>query len=436
MPLPSSGFTSNVIGAKGTDDVRLVVNGQDILIAESWDIHEGILEQPMSWSLQMGSGQTAAQIIQLAPKHSAFQLYVAGALQATGVTEGIRASGGGRTPTAVTIKGRDPLCELYVGHVVAPQSFVNSTYLQMTWRALVAVGLCTGAVPDPKQLATSNSANRIVKAGKKIVEIKPPKSVDEIIQDEDNGSEETATQFSEITARIGDNWLHFLRRYLDPAGLTLWAAADGTFILSEPNVNTSPAYSIIRRAGPNTQGLYGNIISYEFIDDATHRHSYAVAYGRGGGRKAGRAKCEGDEESEDMNAAGWTNRNMNSPDTSRKIAFREASVQNRIQCENYCERKLMEEAREGYQLRYILSGHTLPSFGGSSPTDTTVITTDTIVMVTDEEIGITSPTAFYIESLRRMRKPETCTEIRLMRPSDVSLAYTSSTTPTASPPVQ
>jgi prophage tail gpP-like protein len=401
-------YTSDTIGST-SDEVRLVVNGKDILIAESWDIHEGILEQPMAWSLRMGSGQTAGQILQLAPKNTPFQLYVAGALQATGKTEGVTAAGSATTPTQVVIKGRDPLCELYTGHVVAPQSFINSTYLNLVWRALLAVGLVTGTTPDPTQLASTNEANRQIKAGKKITQLAAPKPVDQVVQDEDSGTTDTATSYSEIQAKLGENWLHFVRRYLDTAGLVLWAAADGTFILSEPNVNQAPLYQIIRRASLNPTQRYGNVTSYNFVDDATHRHSYAVAYARGGGRKAGRQKSFGDEVDDEMFNLGFT----------RQIAFRESSAQNREQCENYCERKLAEERREGYQLHYVVAGHTLPLLGGG-PTNTAVITPDTVVQVTDEELGINA-TPFYIESVRRMRSPQTQTEIRLMRPADIVL---------------
>lgn len=404
-------YTSDTIGST-SDDVRLVIGGREILIAESWDVHEGVLEQPMAWSLRMGSGATAGQIASIAPKGTKFQLFVAGALQATGRTEGIASAGSARNPTQVTIKGRDPLCELYSNHVVAPQSFVNTTYLMLVWRALLAVGLVTGATPDPAQLHTSNEANRQIKAGKKVTQLLPPQTVDQIIADENSGTGETASASTEIQAKLGENWLSFVRRYLDTAGLILWAAADGTFILSAPNINQAPLYQIVRRAGTDealtATERYGNVTSHSFVDDATHRHSYAVAYARGGGRAAGRPKFFGDEVDDEMANLGF----------SRKISFREASAQNRQQCENYCERKLALERRDGYQLHYTIAGHTLPMMGGG-PDDTAVITPDTIVQVTDEELNIFGK--FYIESVRRSRSPQTQTEVRLMRPTDIIL---------------
>ena len=424
-------YTSDTIGAEGTDDVRLVVNGQDILIAESWDVHEGILEQPMVWSLSLGSGSTAADILGLAPKGTPFQLFVGGALQATGVTEGVTASGGGKQGTVVTIKGRDPLAELYSSSVVSAQSFTNVTYLDLTWRALLAVGLVTGATVDPAQLASSNDANRIIKTGKTVKVLIPPRPVDQVVTDTD-GSTETVTQSNVLQARLGENWLHFLRRYLDTAGLTLWAAADGTFVLSEPNVNQAPLYQIIRQAGPNAQQRYGNVVSYRFQDDATHRHSFAIAYSKGGGRGLGRQVTSGEQVDDEMMAVtAWSvplDANgiaiVGARDRRRKISFRESSAQNREQCEAFCERKLLEERREGWQLHYVVAGHTLPLFGGGQGA-TAVITPDTVVQVSDAELGISNQ-PFYIESLRRSRSPQTTTEIRLMRPQDVTMAYNGS----------
>ena len=171
-----------------------------------------------------------------------------------------------------------------------------------------------------------------------------------------DGAPVTATQSMAIQANVGERWLHFLRRYLDPAGLILWAAADGTFVLSAPNVNQAPLYQIVRQG---VAGGSGNVVGYEFDDDATHQHSVAVCYGRGGGRVAGRTKVKQGEVNEDLfnDPSGW----YRGPDAggdgyAQPIAFREHNVQNSAQASNFALRKLAEERREGYQLIYTVAG--------------------------------------------------------------------------------
>ena len=398
-------FASDAIG--NVDDTVTIQLGSDQLtVAESWDVHEGILEQPMSWNIRCGWGGTAAEFLSKYPCGTPYSLQVGGVLQASGWIDGRRATGSAGA-TQIVLKGRDPLAAVYDTYVDANQSFTDSTYTSLVWRVLSYLELVTGTEVDPNQLATSNEANRQVKAGKvkRIVQIAPPRTVDQILTDA-NGNDVTGTVHQEIQANVGERWLSFLRRYLDPAGLILWAAADGTFVLSAPNTQQQPLYALVRR-GVGSR-LQGNVVEYEFDDDATHRHSEAVVYGRGGGRKAGRSKAKGAEVDDEL---------INNP-TGRyefqPISFRESNVQNIAQAENYARRKLAEERRDGWVLRYTIAGHTLPVVGGGGQA---VVTPDTMVQVYDEELGIDMN--LYVESVQRTRSPQTTTRIRLCRPADI-----------------
>jgi prophage tail gpP-like protein len=414
-----SQYASQIIGVD-PDDVAVVLNGQQVFVAESWELHESVLEQPSVWSIRMGSGASVQQFLQYQPR-TPFQLYVGGVLQASGLIDSRRVSGGGTGASEVVISGRDALAPVHDSHVDGQFTFTDTTYTNLVWDVLAGLNLVSGSSPDPFQLASTNDANRQIKCGASVSVLKPVRPIDQILTDDAGNVQPVVGQF-QITAKPGETWMSFLRRYLDPSGLTLWAAANGTFVLSEPNVNQAPLYQITRRA-VNSQAV-GNATSYEFIDNCTHRHSACIIYGRGGGRKLGVSKIRGSQVDPEMGQLGY----------NQVRCHHETHCQSQEMAENYALRKLAEERREGYQLWYTVPGHTLPlySTGGSpqqlafaSGPGSAVITVDTVVQVNDEELGISAP--FYIDSLVRSRSPHTSTKIRLVRPGDIVLQPTPAT---------
>lgn len=412
-------YTSSTIGTS-PDDVLLKLNGQEFLVAESWEVHESVFEQPSHFSIRTGSGAVVSQFLTAYQPHNVFQLYVSGALQSTGFVDSIKVTAGPGA-SEISISGRDALAPLHDSEVRGVSTFNDSTYSSLVWAVLQGVGLVSGSSVDPSQLATTNDANRIVKAGKP-VSARPAVQVDQVLEDDSGNVEPLATQI-QITAKPGEKWISFLRRYLDPAGLVLWAAANGTFVLSAPNTQQTPLYQLTRRA-VNSQAV-GNVTNYEFINNCTGRHSTAVVYGRGGGRKNGVSKVVGTQVDPEMQNLGY----------NQTLVRHETHCQSEESAENYGLRKLAEERREGYQIWYTIAGNTLPLYGtgqGGDPNgQSAVVTVDTIVQVDDEELGISGP--FYIDTVVRSRTPHTTTKIRLVRPGDIVLVPTPVTTP-ATPP--
>src|SRR5580700_1059539 len=109
-----SEYTSQIIGVD-PDDVAVVLNGQQIFVAESWELHESVLEQPSTWSIRMGSGASVQQFLQYQPR-CPFQLYVGGVLQASGLIDSRRISGNGSSASEITISGRDALAPVHDSH--------------------------------------------------------------------------------------------------------------------------------------------------------------------------------------------------------------------------------------------------------------------------------------------------------------------------------
>ena len=173
------------------DSVRLTLGGDDIFIAESWEVVESVLSGPARFSLELGQSQPVAQLFTSQvlpsgrdasgnivptnapryPKGSPFELSIGDALQMNGIYEGFHAQG---AATRISLRGRDQLSVLMRTHPEAQRSFLNGTYLDLVKWALEAAGLTNAKV------FASNAANRQLKAGIPITEISDPTTIDEI----------------------------------------------------------------------------------------------------------------------------------------------------------------------------------------------------------------------------------------------------------------
>jgi hypothetical protein len=86
-----------------SDEVTLKLNGKDVLIAESYDTRQSYFEQPASFSITVGSGDSAKSFLEKYGPNSDFELRVGDALQFKGVTDAIEANGNG-SATTITIR--------------------------------------------------------------------------------------------------------------------------------------------------------------------------------------------------------------------------------------------------------------------------------------------------------------------------------------------
>ena len=426
MPAPSAPSAGDTVGNLN-DRVRLTLGSDEIVIAESWDVQESVLSNPTSWTMELGWGRTSAALLKAYPPGTPYRLYVGGALQMTGTVDGRGAKQSPGSGTSLRFRGRDALAPLESSDITAQVTFANPTYPELVWHALQAVGIAPKtpltlvAAPDGNGqvstallgggtmtmtsaggipvLRTSNAANRSIKAGVKITEVAPVRTVDEYLA---LPSGVIGVQKVDLQGKVSESWHRFVRRYLDRAGLFLWAAADGGIILTQPNIQQKPAYAIVRRRSGNTS----NVIGMDFDDDTSRRHSSYVIYSRGGGKKHGPAKAKGEFADDEMNAYGL----------DRPGCIRDATAQSGAEAAFLARRRLCEERRSGWRLSYTISGHTLPVNTQAGAARATVVH-DTLVHVEDDELGLMGN--FYIEAVRKRRGPETTAELHLVRPTDL-----------------
>lgn len=377
--------TQSELGA-GDDIVVLELGGEQMTLYSGYSVETSIFTQPAAWSLRLGSGATAKELIAKAPPNTPFKIRIGGTLVQSGMTDGFEGSDG-EGATEVTFSGRDALAPLHDGYVLAENSFVGVTYEQIVEKALRAVGIGSFV------LVFDNDANRKAISGGKAAPNKTPapagqKPIGHIVY-----------------VRIGDRWYDFVRSHLERAGLFLWAGADGTFIITRPNASQRPTYRITRKRGQTRDEV--NAIGAHYRNMTTHRFSHCVVYARGGGKKHGVSQSLGravDAQMKDAYGYG----------ESKPLVLRDVDAKDVATAEFHAKRKLAEAARSGWAVGYTMAGHTAPALGGGRA----VWAADTMVEVDDDEYGIHG--TYWIESVTFRRDPKTTTDLVLMDPQHLA----------------
>lgn len=367
------------------DEVVLAIEGETLTVAESYEVAVSILDTPAAFSLTLGSSATAKDILAKALPNAQFTLSIGGVLQQTGRIDGAELNFDG--PTTVTIHGRDALAPLHDAYVENDVSFKSTTYADMTLSAMQTCGVDGALIYD-------NFDNRSKTAGASIG-TQVAAAITTVAKSASSGP---------IQAKVGERWMEFLRGFYARAGLALWAAADGSLILSAPNTSQPPTYAIARQRGAMQNAV--NVVGGRWRNVTTRRHSEAIVYGRGGGKKFGRTKSTARITDAEMGAYGF----------QRPLVLRDVDAKDQQQAERLAFRALADERREGWALEYKIAGHRLPLVAGGDA----IVVPDTMVQVRDDEAGLND--TYYLVGVTYARQPETTCSLTLVRPNDLILA--------------
>lgn len=377
------------------DRCRLVLgDGEDIAFALSYEVHRSILTQPGTFTLRFGWSDVLRGLIARCTPNKKFQLFVGATCVQTGTLDGYEATSDGGSGGTLTVHGRDILAPLHDAFIEVETSFADSTYFDMVNQAVNEVY----GIPNAPTLFGTNDTNRKLTTGIGVKPLKPG------VDPAQNTTGPTAKQ---IKTRIGERVYEFLKRQLDRAGLFLWAAGDGSLVISAPNGNQKPIYQILRERDQTRNAV--NVTTAHWRNSTEGRYTNATVYGRGGGRKFGRSKVNGSFVDTEM--SGWFG------DDARPLVLRDVNVSNAEQAAFYARRKLAETRRAGWSLTYTVAGHTIPSLATNSRA---VWAPDTVVSVRDDELGLEGN--YYIEAVTFRRNPSTTTELHLMRGDDLVFA--------------
>jgi prophage tail gpP-like protein len=377
----------------GTVDerVRLVLGVDTVRYGESYEVRQGLLEQPGQFSLMLGRGDSLAPLIAAARPNLRFQLFIGDTPRFLGETQGHNSGYTRDSPGYVNVEGADFLAPLYRNFIRKEESLTEPTNADMVRHVLKACGISAELVFD-------NAENRRRQAGGTIRALAEPNVTEETITP---GATAGSVQRT-LRAQLGESYASWVKRELDRAGLFMFPAADGRVVMSRPNAQQLPCARIVNRGG------HSNVEACHWGFRTARRYAQAVIYGRYGGKKWGPAKAKGVFDDEEMQAFGFTN----------TITFHDVNVANQREAEFYASRKLAESRRAGFTLTYTVAGHSTPGLQGGGRI---VWTPDTMVEVDDERIGVHDQ--FWVESCV-YKAPPTTTEVTLMRPADLLFGLT------------
>lgn len=386
------------------DPVSLKIRDGEILMATEYDVRIGIFEQPSSFALQLGSGMTAADILQAYPKGSPFQLIVGGQRQFAGFTDGNRVSGDSGA-TEVAIKGRDVIKFLHDSFHERESTYTAETNAGLLAKALEALEM-QRPFGEPGQrpfVLSSGATTRDLRTGAKIAVSGPDDYAPELLTPVGTVGNGTIV----LRAKLGERWTDVITRNLQQTGLFMWGSADGDIVIGRPNTDQAPLYRIVRQRGGSRTPI-NTVKRFVFDDDLQPRYSEVVIYGRTTGRRYARTTSRGAYVDAEMVNAG----------VHKVLVLRDVDVTSTEHAELMAKRYLADCRRKGFHLEYTLAGHTTQRLGGRT-TDRVVWAPDTLVEVNDEEIGLQG--VYWIESVRfhRSMAKGTETTLRLLPPESL-----------------
>ena len=394
-------FTNDASG--GIDDaVRIVVDGREVAIAESYEVALSVLEVPGSFALRVGHNGLLTTLIKRFPPNAQYTLYIGDVLQASGRLDGFSVpSDDGST---LEIKGRDALAPLHDAFVREEKSFANTSYIDLVATALAEAGIRDESNYDGAALiAFTNHVNRLKMSGVD-VKAREPANVDEVVIEKGKGG----LVYKTVVAKLSERWLDFVRTHLDRAGLFLWAAADGGFVLTQPNPYQPPTYALKLDAETpvDSRGFRGGVRRDTYENGVQPpRYSEVIIYSRVAAKKFGRGKVRGAFEDQEMIDLG----------IDRPLTMRDANVATTEQAEALARRKLAEGRRSTFRLQYTTHGHSAVSPSGARA----VWAPDTTVALDDQEAGLQG--LFYVEGVSHKCSEGNgrTTTLKLLRPDDV-----------------
>ena len=388
------------VGGK-SDEVQLILGDELVVTPLSYEVNCSVFSQPAAFALEFGWGETAGELIQRFPKGTKFQLQIAGVPVQTGRIDSIGAGGGA---TVVRVRGRDNMAPLFKDTFLAEQAFQEATYYQLTRKMMDAVGL--GDV----ELHASNTANRKAITGHRVIETKPPVPSDTFEIETQVTGGQRKIEYKKIKASVGQRRYDFLQEHFRKVGLFLWAAGDGSLVLTTPNGDQEPSYSVVRSRGQTVDEC--NICNHSFDDNAAERYAKYIVYGRAGSGKGGRGRVRGEWVDDEMVALGF----------AETKSIKDETVKTNKAATFAARREGALQIRNGWRLSYTFAGHLMPSLFDRGAY--AIWAHDTICKVADKELGLEDQYYGSDVTFRRNIGTGTTTEVHLMRRDKLIFAET------------
>lgn len=383
----------------GSEACSIIVDGEELLITQSYDIRRGVFEQPSSFSVRLGSGNVASSLLSRYRPGLKCQLKINGALQLTGVidTHAVPSS----SVTEIELQGRDVLRYLTDAKVEKDQSFKHKTYYELTRAVMDICGM------KDTSLVAGNAANRqsTTKVAIPAVtgEAQPAKRETNICA-VPASNPPPKMEYPALRAKAGEgSWYEWLCKQYKPAGLYLWATGDGSLMLGTPTISDTPAFLLSRRRGASRDQI--NVLEHSYRNSAVGRFAHYRLETRY------TSACERPRTIvatvDDQEMLGW-GFNTTSVVTDKHARTSKQAV--------YSVNKVCSQnRRRAFTLEYTIAGSVLPSM--INPSEMGVPGVDCMVKVDDDELDIHD--LFYVSAVQLQRGDRTVSILTMDRSADI-----------------
>lgn len=404
MSLGVPRWTSDALGVD--DRARVLIDGEEVQIAEHYEVKNGFLTVPASFALRLGHDEVVRDISNRFAPNAPFQFFIGDALQMTGFTDGVSVPED-TNGSVVQIEGRDRLALLHDAFIEEEKQYTDVTYFDFVASNLDELQIDYTLFPDA-------AAMRKVQTGVLAYAASTNPGAKTKIATEE-GTEGSTVRI--LRSKIGERRYEFVKKHLDRASLFLRADPAGNFVLSSPAGDQKPLYRILRRRTDEPRNEVSVRLNEFRNSCAPPRYSSCVIYARHGGKKYGRVTVSSGENDDEMvndRTRGPSGKVVGFGIKNRLLVLRDVNVYSKAQASAFALRKLAEGRRACWHLSYVVAGHTAPALVGGGRA---VWAPDTVAHVVDEQLGFDEP--MWVESVVHRRTPQTETVVNLMRTRDL-----------------
>ena len=427
----------------GEDLVELVLNGETVLTCKEYQIDIAYMMAPSQFSIVIGSGTTAIELMRRYPARTTFVLKINGVVQFSGLTDGYERPQGEHTELRIT--GRDCMSPLLRNSILHDRIFNNATFEDLGHAAIKGAGI------KSYTLSTDALAHRKAVTGTPIVE--STKVVEHVLLNFNElyaidssgfppGTDLNYAPFdikdkSEITVDVektvkrikgfkadkpiewkaSTKWYAAAKKEFDRGGIFFRASVDPTgkqtnvFLLSEPSAAQTPLFGFVNTREPDPADNLVSVLPPHITDLVTNRCARYIVRGRTGGGKSGREQIEGIFDDDYMIDLGFD------PEVDVDVHIDEMAKS--VAQANYLARRRCAEMRRQHRVftYRVPKRHTAPVLTDSQ--QRAVLVPDVCVALKDDENGMEG--VFWIERVKHCASANgpTYTDVTLMVPEDL-----------------
>jgi len=391
------------------DLVNIYVEGKRINNCSQYNVTRGVIEQPSTFSFTVGSGDLAKDLIAQLKPLSLVQITVGGTLIFTGVIEDLSGDNSGGA-TQIMVQGRDNLWKLVKRSMLGEKQFRTSTYFDLTKQVMKMAGYDESILligNNDANIAASSRVKPVKKKGKK-------RRIVERIETNLISPTGAKIDYLTVVGQVGETYFDFLVRHYKKAGLYLMCGGDGNPVLTIPDADLAPHYSLRRYRGVDVGR--GTILYGGWANRTSQRHGSIRCYGKGRPDPKGHYAIDGDWQDFEMTQLGYGKEDVLTMHDTDAVDVHEAQY--------VAKRHLAAERRANRTLVYTVVGHTTDALVEAGKS--VIWTPDTMVAVDDQELMWVGSGFKYIKEHMYVEKVEfirsssgTFTRLHLMRWMDV-----------------